>query len=319
MPMAVTMVVQCLTGQGTLLVAGAFRRLYAVMGATEREVEQSEHTAQRTVVAFQGVPGAYGERAAQLAASNSEPRGYPTFHEVFAAVTSGEADLGVVPVENSLAGSVHQNVDLLLETDLHVTREIIVRVRHQLLALPGVGLADIRRVSSHPQALAQCDGFLARHHLQPVAAYDTAGAAEDLMRTGARDEAVIASRRAGELYGLQVLARDIEDEDFNYTRFLVLSRAEPARENVPYKTSIVFAVRHTPGFLVETLAELRGMNMSKIESRPRRDRAWSYLIYVDFEGDARDPEIATALVGVLRRASFVKVIGSYPRALEPSE
>lgn len=270
-------------------------------------------------VAFQGVAGAYGERAAQLAAEGARPRGYPTFHEVFAAVASGEADLGVVPVENSLAGSVHQNVDLLLETDLHVAREIIVRVRHFLLALPGVALSDVRRVLSHPQALAQCDGFLARHHLQPVAAYDTAGAAEDLLARGARDEAVIASRRAGELYDLAVLAGGIEDEEFNYTRFLVLSRHEPPRQEGPYKTSLVFAVRHTPGFLVETLGELRGLNMSKIESRPRRDRAWSYLIYVDFEGDARDPDIASALVGVLRRASFVKVIGSYPRALEPSE
>ncbi|AFZ68940.1 prephenate dehydratase [Deinococcus peraridilitoris] len=272
-----------------------------------------------TVVAFQGVPGAYGERAAQLASEHAQPRGYPTFHEVFAAVTGGQADLGVVPVENSLAGSVHQNVDLLLETDLHVVREIIVRVKHHLLALPGVKLEDVRRVASHPQALAQCDGFLARHHLLPVAAYDTAGAAENLLGSGARDEAVIASRRAGELYGLDVLAQGIEDEDFNYTRFLVLSRTEPPREDVPYKTSLVFAVRHTPGFLVETLSELRGLNMSKIESRPRRDRAWSYLIYVDFEGDARDPAIAKSLVGVLHRASFVKIIGSYPRALEPSE
>ena len=271
-------------------------------------------------VAFQGVAGAYGERAALLAAGNAAPRGYPTFHEVFAAVASGEADLGVVPVENSLAGSVHQNVDLLLDTDLHVAGEIVVRVRHHLLALPGVALADVRRVFSHPQALAQCDGFLARHHLLPVAAYDTAGAAQELAARAAQDEAVIASRRAGELYGLGVLAESVEDEAFNFTRFLVLSRLKPERvEGVPYKTSLVFAVRHTPGFLVETLGELRGLNLSKIESRPRRDRAWSYLMYVDFEGDAHDPAIAAALVGVLRRASFVKVIGSYPRAGEPAE
>lgn len=271
-------------------------------------------------VAFQGVAGAYSERAAALAVGGAAPRGYPTFHEVFAAVMSGEADLGVVPVENSLAGSVHQNVDLLLDTDLHIAGEIVVRVRHHLLALPGVTLSDVRRVFSHPQALAQCDGFLARHHLLPVAAYDTAGAAQELAERGATDEAVIASRRAGELYGLEVLAESVEDEAFNFTRFLILSRAEPERvEGVPYKTSLVFAVRHTPGFLVETLGELRGLNLSKIESRPRRDRAWSYLIYVDFEGDARDPAIAAALVGVLRRASFVKVIGSYPRAGEPAE
>ncbi|PYE55016.1 prephenate dehydratase [Deinococcus yavapaiensis] len=266
-------------------------------------------------VAFQGVSGAYGEKAALACIEGAVPRGFDTFHEVFAAVTAGHAEIGVVPVENSLAGSVHQNVDLLLETDLHVVREIIVRVRHNLLALPGVNLEDVRRVRSHPQALAQCDGFLARHHLQPVAAYDTAGAARELAESGARDEAAIASSRAGELYGLSVLAEGIEDEPYNFTRFLVLSRNEPPRENVPHKTSLVFAVRHTPGFLVETLAELRGLNMTKIESRPRRDRAWSYLIYVDFEGDARDPAIAASLVGVLRKASFVKVIGSYPMAV----
>jgi prephenate dehydratase len=285
-----------------------------------QEVHPPEAVLAARTVGFQGVPGAYGERAATLAVPGASPRGYPTFHEVFTAVAGSEVDRGIVPVENSLAGSVQGTVDLLLDTDLHIERELTLRVRHNLLALPGVRLEDVRRVHSHPQALAQCDGFLARAHLTPVAAYDTAGAAEDLARRGSTDEAVIASRRAGELYGLNVLAEGIEDMDFNYTRFLVLSRDEPPyRPDVPYKTSLVFAVRHTPGFLVETLAELRGLNMTRIESRPRRDRAWSYLIHVDFEGDAREPAIASALVGVLRRASFVKVIGSYPRSSEPSE
>ena len=289
------------------------------MSAPEPTQQRDAPAGSARTVAFQGVAGAYGERAAQLATPGAIPRGYPTFHEVFEAVATGETDLGVVPVENSLAGTVQQSVDLLVDTDLHIQREIILRVRHCLMALPGVRIEDVRRVYSHPQALAQCDGFVARYHMQPVAAYDTAGSAEDLIQRGARDEAVIASRRAADLYGLDILQEGIEDEDFNYTRFLVLTRHEPPRESVPYKTSLVFAVRHTPGFLVETLTELRGLNLSKIESRPRRDRAWSYLIYVDFEGDARDPSIASSLVGVLRRASFVKVIGSYPRAVEPVE
>lgn len=271
-------------------------------------------------VAYQGVAGAYSEIAASRAAENAEPLGRPTFHEVFAAVASGEAELGVVPVENSLAGTVHQAYDLLLETDLHVARELIVRVNHHLLALPGVRLADVRRVRSHPQALAQSDGFLARHRLLPVAAYDTAGAAQDLAVSGARDEAAIASRRAAELYGLDVLAEGIEDEPFNFTRFLVLSRREPAPgEGGPHKTSLVFAVRHQPGALLEALAELRGLNLTRIESRPRRDRAWSYNFYVDFEGDARDEPSRAALVGLLRRAAFVKVLGSYPAARLPDE
>ena len=268
-------------------------------------------------VAFQGVPGAYGEIAATSSTPNALPKGYPTFHEVLEAVRVGETDLGVIPVENSLAGTVYQAMDLLPETDLHIIGEIVVRVNHHLLALPGVKLEQVKRVHSHPQALAQSDGFVARHHLIPIPAFDTAGAAKELLERGATDEAVIASKRAGELYGLSVLAAGIEDEDFNYTRFLVLSKHEIPAQNVPYKTSLVFAVRHTPGFLLETLNQLKGLNLTKIESRPRRDRAWSYLIYIDIEGDARETRIAEALVGVLQKASFVKILGSYPMSLEP--
>jgi prephenate dehydratase len=268
-------------------------------------------------VAFQGVPGAYGEIAARQASPQAEPRGYRTFHEVFQAVRSGDVDLGVVPVENSLAGSVHQNFDLLLETDLHVAREIIVRVSHCLMALPGVKLDDVRVVRSHPQALAQCDGFIAERKLKPIEAFDTAGSAEELRASQARDEAVIASRRAAELYGLEVLQEAIEDEPFNFTRFFMLSREEPRLENVPFKTSIVFAVRHKPGALVESLSCLAGMNLTKIESRPRRDRAWSYVFYVDFEGHATDPVVSRALVNLLQKATFVKVLGSYPMGLNP--
>jgi prephenate dehydratase len=271
-------------------------------------------------VAFQGVPGAYGEMAALQAATNAIPMGLPTFHEVLEAVVSGQSDLGVIPVENSLAGTVYQALDLLPQTDLHITGEVIQRVNHHLLALPGVRLEEVRRVHSHPQALAQCDGFLAQRHLTPIPAFDTAGAAQELFERGARDEAVIASKRAGELYGLEVLASGIEDETFNYTRFLVLSKHEaPRLEGVSYKTSLVFAVRHTPGFLLETLNQLKGLNLTKIESRPRRDRAFSYLIYIDFEGYIHDVEVSSALVGVLQKASYVKVIGSYPAAPLPQD
>ncbi|MBB5233192.1 prephenate dehydratase [Deinococcus budaensis] len=274
-------------------------------------------------VAFQGNPGAYGEIAALHALGSAgvphagvTTRGYPTFHEVARAVETGGADYGVLPVENSLMGAIHQSIDLLSETDLHVAGEVVVRVTHCLMALPGVRLEEVRRVVSQQPALDQCTGLIRNHGLQPVAAHDTAGSAKDLAARGARDEAAIASERAAELYGLEILAREIEDEPFNYTRFMLLSRGEPAPSDAPHKTSLVFAVRHTPGFLVETLAELRGLNLSRIESRPRRDRAWSYLIYVDIEGSARDPQVAQALAGVLRKASYAKIIGSYPRALE---
>ncbi|WP_425147407.1 prephenate dehydratase [Deinococcus sp.] len=270
-------------------------------------------------VAYQGNPGAYGEIAALNAQPGAATRGYPTFHEVLDAVSRGECELGVIPVENSLMGAILQAVDLLLETELHAIREITVRVSHAIMAMPGVKLGEVRRVYSQQPALDQCTSFLKKHTLTPVTAHDTAGSAKDLAARGARDEAVIASSRAADLYGLEVLERGIEDEAFNFTRFLVLSRHEPLPSAEPHKTSVVFAVRHTPGFLLETLNELRGLNLSKIESRPRKDRAWSYLIYIDIEGDARDPQVALALAGVLRKASFAKIIGSYPMALEAVE
>lgn len=274
-------------------------------------------------VAYQGNPGAYGEIAALNVPAPGPggvlARGYPTFHEVLDAVTRGECALGVIPVENSLMGAILQSVDLLLETELHVVRELTVRVAHAMMVMPGVKLEHVQRVYSQQPALDQCTGFLRKHRLTPVTAHDTAGSAKDLAARGSLDEGVIASARAAELYGLEVLERNIEDEPFNYTRFLVLSRQEPAPSDEPKKTSVVFAVRHTPGFLLETLAQLRGLNLSKIESRPRKDRAWSYLIYIDIEGDAHDPQVALALAGVLRKASFAKVIGCYPLAPEPIE
>lgn len=270
-------------------------------------------------VAYQGNPGAYGEIAALNAHPGGATRGYPTFHEVLDAVTRGECDLGVIPVENSLMGAILQSIDLLLETELHVVREVTVRVSHAVMAMPGVRLEDVKRVYSQQPALDQCTTFLRRHHLTPVTAHDTAGSAKDLAARGSLDEGVIASRRAAELYGLEVLEAGVEDEPFNFTRFMVLSRQEPAPSDEPHKTSVVFAVRHTPGFLLDTLAQLKGLNLSKIESRPRKDRAWSYLIYIDIEGSAQDPQVALALAGVLRKASFAKIIGSYPVVQEAFE
>lgn len=270
-------------------------------------------------VAYQGNPGAYGEIAALNAHPHAAPHGYPTFHEVLDAVTRGECELGVIPVENSLMGAILQSVDLLLETDLHVVREVTVRVSHAVMVMPGVKLGDVKRVYSQQPALDQCTTFLREHALTPVTAHDTAGSAKELSARGSLDEGVIASARAAELYGLEVLECGIEDEPFNFTRFMVLSPHEPAPSDEPHKTSVVFAVRHTPGFLLETLAQLKGLNLSKIESRPRKDRAWSYLIYIDIEGSAHDPQVALALAGVLRKASFAKIIGSYPRSLEAIE
>lgn len=270
-------------------------------------------------VAFQGNPGSYGEIAAlnALPDGESETRAYPTFHEVARAVETGEVAFGVLPVENSLMGAIHQSIDLLSDTELHVVGEVIVRVSHCLLALPGVALEDIRQVISQQPALDQCTNLIRQHGWTPVPGHDTAGSAREIAEHDLRDAAAIASSRAAGLYGLEILKREIEDEPFNYTRFLILSRLPQDVTDAPHKTSLVFAVRHTPGFLVETLNELRGLNLTRIESRPRRDRAWSYLMYVDFEGDPRDPQVAQALAGVLRKASYAKIIGSYPMAITP--
>jgi len=266
--------------------------------------------------AYQGTAGAFSEEAALTVAPDHEPLGLPTFHEVFEAVTERRADIGVVPVENAVAGSINQTYDLLLDSDLHVVGEAYLRVRHNLLAPPGVRLEDIERVISHPQALSQCDGFLARHKLEAIPVYDTAGAAKQLAENPEPGLAAIASRRAAEVYGLEVLAENIEDFDFNYTRFFVIAPEEEERKDLPYKTSIVFGVRHKPGGLLSALEGFaaENVNLTKLESRPRRDRAWSYVFYLDFEGHVEDPGPARAMMTLLRRAAFVKVLGSYPAA-----
>ena len=267
-------------------------------------------------VAYQGTAGAFSEEAALSVVPEGTPKGYPTFHEVFDAVLADEADCGIVPVENAVAGSINQTYDLLLESDLHVVGEAYLRVRHHLLAPKGVRLEEVRRVISHPQALSQCDGFIARHKLEAVPVYDTAGAAQQLAERPEPGLAAIASKRAAEVYGLEVLAEGIEDFDFNYTRFFVIARDERPRSEGPYKTSVVFGVRHKPGGLLSALETFArsNVNLTKLESRPRRDRAWSYVFYLDFEGHVEDAEPAEALVTLLRRAAFVKVLGSYPAA-----
>lgn len=276
-----------------------------------------------TLIAFQGTEGAYSEEATLKAFPQAKPTGLPTFHEVFAAVSNQEVNLGVVPVENTTAGIINQTYDLLLETDLHVIGEIVLKVEHCLLAPKGTRLEDLRYVISHPQGLAQCDGFIARYHLQATPVYDTAGAARELAESFAAGtykpgHAAIASRRAAERYGLEIIAENIQDFKGNYTRFFVLSRNTAPRQDGPHKSSVVFATRHSPGALLSALQSFAEaeVNLTKLESRPRRDpdRPFSPVFYVDFEGHAEDPGPSQALLGLLRKAAFVKVLGSYPVA-----
>jgi prephenate dehydratase len=271
---------------------------------------------QPITVAFQGEHGAYSEQAVRQhfgAAVRTLP--CHGFIDIFHALQDGRVTYGMLPVENSLAGTVVPAYDLLVDHDLHVQAEVVLRVRHCLLAPPGTLLGDVQRVISHYQALGQCEQTLRRMGLEAVDYYDTAGAARDLAANPQPGTAAIASELAAQTYGLDILVRSLEDQDFNYTRFFVLGYAPPLRRD-PSKTSVILTTRHTPGALYEVMGELarRGLNLTKIESRPRRNRPWHYLFYVDFEGHADDPIVQQALLGILNRASFLKVLGSYPAA-----
>jgi len=271
------------------------------------------------IVAFQGEHGAYSEEAARRHfGADIVTQPCRTFLEIIDALQNGRAAYGMLPVENSLAGTVIPAYDLLIDYDLHIQAEFILRVEHCLLALPGTALPEIRSVRSHHQALMQCEQSLRRMGLQPVDYYDTAGAARDLAADPQPGMAAIASALAAETYGLDILARNVEDLDFNYTRFFVLGTEPPARRD-PSKTSIILTTRHVPGALYASLGELaqRNINMTKIESRPRRNRPWYYLFYVDFEGHEEDEPVREALLGILKHASFLKVLGSYPSATQP--
>ncbi len=271
-------------------------------------------------VAFQGEPGAYSDEA--IAASRGEVERLPcrTLREVFSAVETGAAKEGIVPVENSYAGSINETYDLLLASSLHIVGEVTHRVDHCLLALPGETLQTVRRVLSHPQALWQCEEFLRAHGLQPVPEYDTAGAARRVAQERLAQCAAIAGRRAARLYGLEILAESIQTASDNLTRFLFLSRV-PAPSLEDAKTSIVFGTENVPGALYRALGAFasRGLNLSKLESRPAQQRTrggapWEYLFYVDVEAHVDAPPMAEALAELRGVTTFLRVLGSYPRA-----
>lgn len=242
-------------------------------------------------VAFQGVVGAFSEDAA-IALLGDEPRvALPSFDEVFDAVARGEVDRGVVPIENTLAGSVHPVYDLLGRKDVRVIGETTVRVSHVLVGAPGATLASLRRVYSHPVGLAQCEGFFRAHpQLEPVAAYNTAGAIADVVAKRSLEEGAIGSRRAAEQYGGNILAEGLEDDPENWTRFLLLARTlEPLVG--PRKTLLVFTLPHRPGALASALSAFRGMNLTKIESRPIRGRPFEYAFYADVVSEGELPSL----------------------------
>lgn len=269
-------------------------------------------------VAFQGERGAYSEEAAvRFFGESIEPVPNQSFDQVFEQVESGASQYGIVPIENSLAGSIHRNYDLLLRHNLHVVGEIAIRIVHCLIVNRGVSLEQVRKVQSHPQALAQCERSLARWpHIERVTAYDTAGSVKLLKDRGAQDEAAIASRRAAEIYDMDILIDGMEDDQENYTRFLILHR-EAVKTDGPSKTSIVFSMDNVPGALFKTLAvfALRDIDLTKIESRPLQGKPWEYFFYLDFAGGLHEERCQKAISHLGEIAKFLRILGSYPRSV----
>jgi chorismate mutase/prephenate dehydratase len=271
-------------------------------------------------VAFQGELGAYSESAVyRFFGQSAEVKPCESFAEVFESVKTGDVNYGVVPIENSIEGSVNRTYDLFLEYDLKVCGEIILRISHCLIAHQGTKLDQIKIVYSHPQALAQCRKFLKEHKLKAISTFDTAGSVKMIKEKNLMDAAAIASERAAEIYNMTILTREIEDIKNNSTRFFVLNK-----QDSPYsgqdKTSIIFAAKSIPGALYQVLKEFadRNINLTKIESRPTKRTPWEYHFYLDFQGHRTEKQCQDALEAIKNKTLFVKILGSYRQAKKPN-
>jgi prephenate dehydratase len=269
------------------------------------------------IAAFQGEAGAFSEEGALALFPDAEHRPLRSIRKVFEAVEVGRARWGLVPMDNSQAGSINETYDLFLRHGLHLVGETVVRVDHCLIALPGSTIDALREVISHPQAIAQCEEFLNAIEVEVRAEYNTAGAAKRIAGERLEQTAAIASRRAAELYGLEVLAERIQTYPDNSTRFGALSRG-PDSLAEPDKSSLVFGVGHVSGSLYRCLGAFaeRHLNLTKLESRPRPGRPWEYVFYADVEAAAHLPEMVEALAALSEHATFTRLLGTYAAAIQ---
>jgi len=281
-----------------------------------RQIVAASKSVQGTVVAFQGEIGAYSEEAAfHFFSPSIQVKPCESLDDVFKAVEQDAVRYGIAPIENSLEGSISKTYDLLLDSSLKVCGEIELKVSHCLIANPGATLDSIKRIYSHPQALGQCQGFLKHLNCELIPTYDTAGSVKMIKEKRITDGGAIAGLRAAEIYGMKIIAREIEDNPNNFTRFFILAKQDSLATGND-KTSIVFSVRHKPRALFTFLRELaaKNINLTKIESRPTRQKPWEYNFYLDFEGHREDKAPREALENLTNSAIFVKVLGSYPKA-----
>lgn len=274
-------------------------------------------------VGYQGMKGAYSEAALyKHFGKDAEARGFNSFEEVFEAVKDGTVEFGVLPFENTIAGPVTRNYDMLLSEDVFIIAEIFLDIKHNLLSKKGNKIENIKTAYSHPHALDQCRDFLDKNNIEPFPKYDTAGAAKMVSESEKDDEAAIASELCAEIYDLDIIEKDIQSNKHNTTKFFVIVR----KDNVPdslkkEKTSIVFKTKHYPGALVNTLQRLakNDINLTKLESRPLPETPWEYVFYADFEGGLDDDNVKFTLNEMEATSLFVKVLGSYPKGENPKE
>jgi prephenate dehydratase len=268
-------------------------------------------------IAFQGERGAFSEEAAvKLLGEDIRLVPRPTFEALYSSLADGLADYILAPIENSLAGSVYRSYDLLIASGLHIQAEVVIPIVHNLIGVPGAVFEQVKQVSSHPVALAQCERFFTSHPaIKRVTADDTAGSVQEVLRAGDPTKAAIASRRAAAVYGGVILREHLEDHPENYTRFLLLAPSAEVADDAD-KLSLVLYLAHKPGSLCRVLEAFarRNLNLLKIESRPIPGTPWSYSFYLDLQATLKDPNTRAALEELRQFTDTVKILGCYPQA-----